>query len=75
MKNEILYTCSYTPVEILDAFGLVPVRTLGRAGAPEVADSHLHPNLCSYVRASSTALTGSRPAPSSSSIPATPCGA
>lgn len=63
MENEILYTCSYTPLEILDAFGLVPVRTLGKAGAPEVADSYLHPNLCSYVKSILNSTHGEPPRP------------
>ncbi len=47
----ITYLCKYTPIEILEAFG-TPVKMM----EPEVtnftqADTLLHPNLCSFVKA------------------------
>ncbi|MEW5947234.1 MAG: 2-hydroxyacyl-CoA dehydratase family protein [bacterium] len=44
------WLCSYTPIEILHAAGMLPVRVFGHGGAIRKADSYMHPNLCPYVR-------------------------
>jgi len=44
------YMCTYTPVELLDAAGYVPVRILGRMGSVSRADSHLQVFACSLAR-------------------------
>lgn len=43
--------CTYTPLELLDAVGLIPVRHYGDAESLESADTFLHPAICPYVRA------------------------
>ncbi|MFH1538645.1 MAG: 2-hydroxyacyl-CoA dehydratase family protein [bacterium] len=55
MKNidalpKVGWLCSYSPLEILHAAGLLPVRVFGHGSAVRKADSHMHPNLCPYVR-------------------------
>jgi len=42
--------CAYTPVEIVEAFGLKPERIFGSPGPWEKADGILYTNLCPYVR-------------------------
>lgn len=49
--DTVSWFCSYTPLEILDAAGLTPVRIFGDPAALESADSLLHPAICPYVRA------------------------
>jgi len=44
------WTCSYLPVEILEAAGLQPYRILPRPSS-ETADSYLDPNFCPFIRA------------------------
>lgn len=48
--------CSYTPEEILHAFGLVPFRILGSDGAISMADAHLQGYSCSLVRSALEAV-------------------
>lgn len=43
--------CAYTPLEVLSAAGLEPVRLLGVEGPTPDADSVLGTNICPYVRA------------------------
>lgn len=45
------WVCAYTPLEILLAAGLEPVRLFGSPGETEDADAALNPNICPYVRA------------------------
>jgi benzoyl-CoA reductase/2-hydroxyglutaryl-CoA dehydratase subunit BcrC/BadD/HgdB len=47
----VAWFCTYTPLEILDAAGLTPLRRYGDAGSLESADTFLHPAICPYVRA------------------------
>lgn len=49
-KNDILFTCSYLPEEIVDAAGLRPVRVVTSA-RPSDADTDIHPTTCPYIRA------------------------
>jgi len=44
------WTCSYLPLEILEAAGLQPYRILPRP-CSETADSYLDPNFCPFIRA------------------------
>lgn len=44
------YTCTYVPEEILDAFGYVPFRLLGRAQNVRQADKYLQTYCCSQIR-------------------------
>lgn len=44
------WLCGYTPVEILHAAGLTPVRLYGSGEPVTRADSYMHPNMCPYVR-------------------------
>lgn len=48
--RKIGYTCSYAPLEILDAFGLIPIRAFGSPSAPNVCDAYIHNNFCGYVK-------------------------
>ncbi|MEW6554476.1 MAG: 2-hydroxyacyl-CoA dehydratase family protein [Actinomycetota bacterium] len=50
-ESAVAWFCTYTPLEILDAAGLVPVRRYGDAGSLESADTLLHTAICPYVRA------------------------
>jgi len=60
--DSIAWFCTYTPLEILDAAGLVPVRHFGDPGSLESADTFLHPAICPYVRACLAAeITGGGP--------------
>jgi benzoyl-CoA reductase/2-hydroxyglutaryl-CoA dehydratase subunit BcrC/BadD/HgdB len=49
--EKVAWFCTYTPLEILDAAGLVPLRHYGDAGSLESADELLHTAICPYVRA------------------------
>jgi benzoyl-CoA reductase/2-hydroxyglutaryl-CoA dehydratase subunit BcrC/BadD/HgdB len=49
--DTVAWFCTYTPLEILDAAGLVPVRHFGDPGSLESADTLLHPAICPYARA------------------------
>ncbi len=44
------FTCSYTPLQLLDAAGFVPYRVLPVGEAPDQAGSILHDNLCPHVK-------------------------
>jgi len=48
MKN-VLYACSYVPVEIVTACGITPVWLLPESGSHD-ADRYIHPLTCPYVR-------------------------
>ena len=49
--DTVYYVCKYTPLELLDGFG-VPSERLDPAPASfECADSCAHPNLCGYGKA------------------------
>jgi benzoyl-CoA reductase/2-hydroxyglutaryl-CoA dehydratase subunit BcrC/BadD/HgdB len=50
-ESSVAWFCTYTPLEILDAAGLTPVRHFGDPGSLESADIFLHPAICPYVRA------------------------
>jgi benzoyl-CoA reductase/2-hydroxyglutaryl-CoA dehydratase subunit BcrC/BadD/HgdB len=50
-EKRIAWFCTYTPLEILDAAGLVPIRHFGDPQIVESADTLLHPALCPYARA------------------------
>ncbi len=53
------YMCTYSPVELLDAAGYLPVRILGRTGSLSRADSHLQVFACSLARSAlDMALSG-----------------
>jgi benzoyl-CoA reductase/2-hydroxyglutaryl-CoA dehydratase subunit BcrC/BadD/HgdB len=49
--SAVAWFCTYTPLEILDAAGMVPRRHFGDPGSLESADTFLHPAICPYVRA------------------------
>lgn len=49
--NSISWFCTYTPLEILDAAGWIPVRHFGDPDILELADEALHPAICPYARA------------------------
>ncbi len=44
------YVCKYTPVEVLEAMGADPVRIDPSVTDFNVADTLMHPNICSYVK-------------------------
>jgi benzoyl-CoA reductase/2-hydroxyglutaryl-CoA dehydratase subunit BcrC/BadD/HgdB len=50
-QEHVSWFCTYTPLEILDAAGLVPMRDFGDASILESADTFLHPAICPYIRA------------------------
>ena len=47
--REVSYTCSYVPVEIIMAAGLVPQRMIPEP-RPSAADAYIHPNTCYHVK-------------------------
>jgi benzoyl-CoA reductase/2-hydroxyglutaryl-CoA dehydratase subunit BcrC/BadD/HgdB len=48
--RKIGFTCSYTPLPLIDAAGFVPFRVLPIGEAPDQAGSLLHDNLCPQVK-------------------------
>lgn len=50
-EKDIAWFCAYTPLEILDAAGLSPLRHFGDPSRLEAADAILHQAICPYVRA------------------------
>ncbi len=50
-ETRTAWFCAYTPLEILDAAGLEPVRHFGDPEGLEKADALLHQAICPYVRA------------------------
>jgi benzoyl-CoA reductase/2-hydroxyglutaryl-CoA dehydratase subunit BcrC/BadD/HgdB len=52
--------CGYTPVEILDAAGMTPVRITGERASSGVADSLMHTNICPYVKACLESAAGGK---------------
>ncbi|NPV58547.1 MAG: 2-hydroxyacyl-CoA dehydratase [Actinobacteria bacterium] len=62
--KSVAWFCAYTPLEILDAAGLAPVRRFGDPASLEAADAVLHQAICPYVRAClAAAMDGSAPTP------------
>ncbi|HOC93589.1 MAG TPA: 2-hydroxyacyl-CoA dehydratase family protein [bacterium] len=52
--------CGYTPIEILDAAGMTPVRITGERASSGVADSLMHTNICPYVKACLESAAGGK---------------
>jgi benzoyl-CoA reductase/2-hydroxyglutaryl-CoA dehydratase subunit BcrC/BadD/HgdB len=50
-REKISWFCTYTPLEILEAAGWLPVRHFGDPSSVDAADEMLHPALCPYARA------------------------
>jgi len=50
-REQAAWFCAYTPVEVLSAAGLEPVRLFGSQGNTDSADSILGTNICPYVSA------------------------
>ena len=48
-SRNVFYTCSYVPVEIMLAAGLMPQRIIPDP-RPTNADAHMHPNTCYYIK-------------------------
>jgi len=49
-RQRIGFSCSYTPLPLIDAAGFVPYRILPLGGAPDQAGSLLHDNMCPHVK-------------------------
>jgi len=49
-QRRIGFSCSYTPLPLIDAAGFVPYRILPLGGAPDQAGSLLHDNMCPHVK-------------------------
>jgi len=49
-SSRVGFTCAYTPLPLIDAAGLVPVRLRPDGDAPEEAATLLHDNLCPHVK-------------------------
>ena len=49
-QQRIGFSCSYTPLPLIDAAGFVPYRILPLGGAPDQAGSLLHDNMCPHVK-------------------------
>lgn len=57
-KERVGWTCTYLPLEILEAADLIPFRILPET-TTEKADSYLDPNFCPFIKASlEKALSG-----------------
>ncbi len=50
-RQEVGWLCAYTPVELIEAAGLRPVRIFGDGADSDEANSLLHPATCPYLRA------------------------
>jgi benzoyl-CoA reductase/2-hydroxyglutaryl-CoA dehydratase subunit BcrC/BadD/HgdB len=50
-EKSVGWFCAYTPLELISAAGLEPVRLFGAPGVTPSADSILGTNMCPYVRA------------------------
>lgn len=48
--NKAFWNCSYLPLELPLAVGLIPVRMMAQNGPTPLADRFLPANLCSYAR-------------------------
>lgn len=48
-KDLIGLTCSYIPIEIIEAMGFIPIRIIPDP-AVEVGDTYLDPNFCPYIK-------------------------
>jgi benzoyl-CoA reductase/2-hydroxyglutaryl-CoA dehydratase subunit BcrC/BadD/HgdB len=58
VRPIIGWTCTYLPVEILEAAGLYPYRVLPEPSSDQ-ADAYLDPNFCPFIKASlGTAIEG-----------------
>ncbi len=51
-RKTIGYFCTYTPIEILHACGLVPIRIRAGAGRMDKAGAHLPDFICPYMKLS-----------------------
>jgi benzoyl-CoA reductase/2-hydroxyglutaryl-CoA dehydratase subunit BcrC/BadD/HgdB len=61
-KAFVGYTCTYTPLALIDAAGLAPYRVLPLEAPPDQAGRMLHDNLCPHVkRVLDRALAGDLP--------------
>lgn len=61
-ERSVGWFCAYTPIEVIAAAGLSPVRLFGAQGGTESADAILGTNMCPYVRAClEQGLDGSAP--------------
>jgi benzoyl-CoA reductase/2-hydroxyglutaryl-CoA dehydratase subunit BcrC/BadD/HgdB len=49
-RHAIGWFCSYTPLEMIDAAGYVPIRISGTPKATGAADSIMHTNICPYIK-------------------------
>lgn len=49
-NNRIGWFCAYTPLELITAAGMSPVRLFGSRGGSELADNLMGPNICPFVR-------------------------
>jgi benzoyl-CoA reductase/2-hydroxyglutaryl-CoA dehydratase subunit BcrC/BadD/HgdB len=49
-QQRIGFSCSYTPLPLIDAAGFVPYRILPLGSAPDQAGSLLHDNMCPHVK-------------------------
>jgi len=51
-QKMIGYFCTYTPVEIIHAAGLIPIRIFGGAGQMDKASAHLPDFICPFMKVS-----------------------
>ena len=51
MTDTVYYVCKYTPLELLEGFGIRSERLDPACVSFECADSCAHPNLCGYGKA------------------------
>lgn len=50
-KNGLIgYSCSYTPIQLINAAGYTPFRILPETNAPDQAGQLMHENLCMHVK-------------------------
>lgn len=51
MQDKIFYVCKYTPIELIESYGLKTERLEPKLTAIECCDALTHPNLCGYGKA------------------------
>ncbi len=51
MDHKTYYVCKYTPLELLQGYGLETIRLDPELDAAECCETFSHPNLCGYGKA------------------------
>ena len=50
IQKEVGYSCSYVPVEILDAFGIKTTYVMGDSNSADISQGYLNANICGFCK-------------------------